>query len=103
MGTKRPFAATDPPVPGEASDSSKRRKKLGQARHKAREGSSSYSKKRARNIERLLQRNQELPANVRNELERELAARKSDINDRLFRKKRSAMIAKYHMVRFFGA
>ena len=61
-----------------------------------------YSRKRARNIERLLKRKQDLPADVQNDLQRELAALKSTVSDKAFQKKRSAMISKYHMVRFFG-
>lgn len=66
------------------------------------EGSSEWSRKRARNIDRLLKKNQDLPANVRNDLERELAALKTTASDKVFQKKRSAMISRYHMVRFFG-
>lgn len=107
MGTKRPFADVDPP-PGadqaadrQPSANAKRRKQFGKGRHKAKEGTSEFAKKRVRNIERLLQRNQDLPADVRNELGRELAAHKADIADKAFQKRRMAMISKYHMVRFF--
>jgi hypothetical protein len=71
-------------------------------KHKANEGTSEYSKKRARTIERLLARSQEMPANVRNDLERELDGLKTTIADKSFQRLRSAMISKYHMVRFFG-
>lgn len=69
---------------------------------KAKHGSTEFARKRIRNIERLFQRNADLPANVRNDLERELAAHKAIISDKSFQKRRSAMISKYHMVRFFG-
>lgn len=69
---------------------------------KAKQGSTEWAKKRIRNIERLFQRSTDLPANVRNDLERELAAHKATISDKSFQKRRSAMISKYHMVRFFG-
>ncbi|KAK3196915.1 rRNA-processing protein efg1 [Lecanicillium sp. MT-2017a] len=68
---------------------------------KAKHGSTEFARKRIRNIERLFQRNADLPANVRNDLERELAAHKAIISDKSFQKRRSAMISKYHMVRFF--
>ncbi|KAL2271721.1 hypothetical protein VTJ83DRAFT_1092 [Remersonia thermophila] len=63
-------------------------------------------KKRARAIERLLARDDDkedgkLPANKRIDLERELAAHKQRIEDAHFKKERSKMISKYHMVRFF--
>ncbi len=81
--------------------STKRRKFYGK-KHKAKEGTAEYAKKRARNIQRLFQKNQDLPADVRNNMERELAARKAESADKAFHKKRAAMISKYHMVRFFG-
>lgn len=77
-------------------------KPSGKSKHRPNEGSSEWSKKRARTIDRLLKRNQDLPANVRNDLERELAALKTTVSDKAHQKKRSAMISKYHMVRFFG-
>ncbi|KAM4054712.1 rRNA-processing protein efg1 domain-containing protein [Hirsutella rhossiliensis] len=108
MGIKRPFAEVgsrgaddDNGADPSSLDNTKRRKQLGKAKHKARQGTSEFSKKRARNIQRLLQRKQDLPANVVNDLERELEAHKADLDDKAFQRKRSAMIAKYHMVRFF--
>lgn len=60
-------------------------------------------KKRARAIERLLAHDPEkLPAHKKRELERELAAHKRRIADAQYKKIRSKMISKYHMVRFFG-
>ncbi|KHN96228.1 rRNA-processing protein EFG1 [Metarhizium album ARSEF 1941] len=79
----------------------KRRKQYGTGKHKAKEGSLEYSRKRARNIERLLRRKRDLPANVQHDLQRELESHKSTVSDKSFLKKRSAMISKYHMVRFF--
>ncbi|POR34036.1 rRNA-processing protein efg1 [Tolypocladium paradoxum] len=106
MGAKRPFADVESQDPGHAADgpsldNPKRRRHFGSGKHKAKEGTSEFAKKRVRNIERLLQRKQDLPANVRNDLERELAAHRVDIADKGFQRKRSAMISKYHMVRFF--
>jgi hypothetical protein len=61
-------------------------------------------KKRVRDIERLLAReNLKLPANKQNDLERELAAHKQRLAEAQAKKARSKMIHKYHMVRFFGA
>ena len=108
MGSKRSFADVgdneDADADGNRPPRSqpKRRKHYGSGRHKAKEGTSEFAKKRVRNIERLLRRNKDLPANVHNDLERELAALRSDVADKALHKKRSAMIAKYHMVRFFG-
>ncbi|KAH7162591.1 hypothetical protein B0J13DRAFT_14267 [Dactylonectria estremocensis] len=84
-----------------STGSFKKQKQSGTSKNRPSEGSSQWARKRVRNIERLLQRNSELPANVRNDLERELAAHKTTISDKAFQKKRSAMIGKYHMVRFF--
>jgi len=58
---------------------------------------------RARAIRRLLDKDGGLPANVRNDLERELAAHKATIGERDMQRNRSKMISRYHMVRFFGA
>ena len=102
MGSKRPLADDAGDHDGESSNHPKRRKFYGSGKHKAKEGTSEFAKKRVRNIQRLLQSKADLPANVRNDLERELAALRSDVADRAFQKKRSAMIAKYHMVRFCG-
>ncbi|KAL0473498.1 hypothetical protein QR685DRAFT_437092 [Neurospora intermedia] len=69
---------------------------------KINDGNLSQIKKRVRAIERLLEhKNEKLPANVRNDLERELQAHKQRIADESDRKLRSKMISKYHMVRFF--
>lgn len=84
-----------------AGPSAKKRKFSGK-KHKAKEGTLEYSKKRARTIQRLFQRNQDLPADVRNDMERELAAHQAAVADKTFQKRRTAMISKYHMVRFFG-
>ncbi|KAG5922787.1 hypothetical protein E4U42_005265 [Claviceps africana] len=80
----------------------KRQKQHGTGNLKTKEDGTSFAKKRIRNIARLLQRNKDLPANVQNDLQRELATLKATIADKSFHRKRSAMISKYHMVRFFG-
>lgn len=50
----------------------------------------------------MMSRNADIPANKRNEMERELVAHENTIADKSFQRRRSAMISKYHMVRFFG-
>lgn len=97
MGTKR-NRDDDTHAASEAS-SKRQRSYLGKKR-KAQDDSG--AKKRARAIERALRRNENLPADVRSNLERELASQKQMAEDRAYRKKRSTMISRYHMVRFFG-
>lgn len=79
-----------------------RRKQMGLGKGKARQGTAEWARKRTRNIERMMNRNDNIPANIRSEMERELSAHKQTIGDKAFQRKRSAMISKYHMVRFFG-
>ncbi|KAK2594125.1 rRNA-processing protein efg1 [Conoideocrella luteorostrata] len=107
---KRSFAAVDSQDRDEDSHvksaqgndyNPKRQRQYSSRKRGSKEGSMSAAKKRARNIERSLSRNHELPANVQNDLERELAALKTTVAEKLFQKKRTAMISKYHMVRFF--
>lgn len=93
---------TDTQSPDFESGFNPRNRKQHGTGKRGKEGSIEHAKKRTRNIQRLMQRNADLPANVRNEMERELASHKQTINDRTFQKRRSAMISKYHMVRFFG-
>ena len=72
-------------------------------REKATDGNMGWIKKRARTIERLFEHDQaKMPANVKKDLESELAAHKQRIAEDRQRKYRSKMIGKYHMVRFFG-
>lgn len=80
----------------------RRRKPARTGKGKAKHGSTEWARKRTRNIERLMRRSTDMPANVRNEMERELAAHRQTIGDKAFQKKRSAMISRYHKVRFFG-
>ncbi|OAQ96660.1 hypothetical protein LLEC1_01448 [Akanthomyces lecanii] len=70
-------------------------------KHKAKQGSAEWARKRTRSIQRMMSRNADIPANKRNEMERELAAHENTIADKSFQRRRSAMISKYHMVRFF--
>ena len=59
-------------------------------------------KKRIRDVTRLLNRGDDLPADVRRENERALEAYKQELNEADEEKVRQQMIKKYHMVRFFG-
>ncbi|SCV26017.1 related to rRNA-processing protein efg-1 [Fusarium fujikuroi] len=102
MGQKREYSEIGSPEPhNRPSFNVAKKHKSSKSKHRPNEGTSTWAKKRTRTIERLLKRNQELPANVRNDLERELGALKATVSDKSFQKLRSAMISKYHMVRFF--
>lgn len=59
-------------------------------------------KKKIRDVTRKLERAQDLPANVRLEDERALAAYQQELASAEAEKIRQKMIKKYHMVRFFG-
>lgn len=59
-------------------------------------------KKRIRDLNRLLEHKDTLPADVRLNYERELASCKYDVEHAERARNRSRMIQKYHMVRFFG-
>lgn len=59
-------------------------------------------KKRIRDVRRRLERADDLPANVRHEDERALAAYEQQLAEADAEKTRQKMIKKYHMVRFFG-
>ncbi|KAL7946222.1 hypothetical protein V8C42DRAFT_319935 [Trichoderma barbatum] len=95
MGTKRQHDE----VESQGAAAGKRQKSYVGRKRQAQEDSG--AKKRIRAIERSLRRNQDMPANVRIDLERELASQKQIMQDKSYKKKRSTMISKYHMVRFF--
>jgi len=59
-------------------------------------------KKRIRDVTRKLERGEDLPANIRIEGERALAAYQQELEAAQAEKIRQKMIKKYHMVRFFG-
>ncbi|KAF4996900.1 hypothetical protein FGRMN_4221 [Fusarium graminum] len=103
MGQKRDYSEVGSPEPRERGsfNGAKKFKHSKTSKHRPNEGTSTWAKKRTRTIERLLNRNQDLPATVRNDLERELGALKNTVSDKSFQRLRSAMISKYHMVRFF--
>jgi hypothetical protein len=106
MGNKRPHPEEE--SSGHFENEARKRMRTNFRPHKARPqaidlDSMNAVKKRARAIERLLARDTlKLPANKKNDLERELAAHKQRIEDTRAKKDRSSMIGKYHMVRFFG-
>lgn len=102
MGTKREYDEVESQGADRGHGASGKRQKsyIGRKRQ-AQEDSG--AKKRIRAIERSLRRNQDMPVNVRIDLERELASQKQIVADQEYKRKRSTMISKYHMVRFFGA
>lgn len=55
-----------------------------------------------RDVTRLLERSNNLPAGVRIEKERALAGYRQDLEQAETEKRKQQMISKYHMVRFFG-
>lgn len=59
-------------------------------------------KKQIRNVRRRLERVENLPANIRAEDERALAAYQQELAAAEAEKIRQKMIGRYHMVRFFG-
>lgn len=72
-------------------------------RRKVEKDNPSSIKKRARDIERLLNKKGDgLPADTRINLQRELAAHWERIHQHEDKKKRAKMISRYHQVRFFG-
>ncbi|KAK7969139.1 hypothetical protein PG996_002422 [Apiospora saccharicola] len=79
----------------------KRRKNKNGKVVKVRPNNLNWVKKRARTIERHFRTGQNLPADKRNDLERELAHYKQKIQEASGGKQRKQMIKKYHMVRFF--
>ena len=61
-----------------------------------------HLKGKIRDVARTLDRSKNLPADVRVEKERALAAYKLDLENAEHEKRKHQMIKKYHMVRFFG-
>jgi hypothetical protein len=110
MGTKRKLSEIESvhpsrqaQVPG-ASKSRKKPRRLGPQLPKKPENLTSVNaiKKRIRDVKRRLERSENLPADIRVENERALAAYQQDLIAAEEEKTRQKMIAKYHMVRFFG-
>ena len=86
--TKQHFQSHKPATPGNSTQ-------LGVSLHEV--------KRRARNIERRFAKGDDLPADVKQKLERELVKCKAQIDEISHKKRRHDMISKYHRVRFFGA
>lgn len=74
----------------------------GKPAHQPRGTGISKAKKRARTIRKQFAHDDDIAADVRVELERELAVHEAAIADHAFHKTRAAMISKYHKIRFFG-
>jgi hypothetical protein len=90
-------------VPGSARPSKKPRRIEPPAYKKQAHASSVNAiKKRIRDVKRRLERSQNLPATLRAEDERALAAYELELSAADEEKIRQKMIKKYHMVRFFG-
>ncbi|KKY35949.1 putative rrna-processing protein efg1 [Diaporthe ampelina] len=84
--TKQHFQSHKPATPGNSTQ-------LGVSLHEV--------KRRARNIERRFAKGDDLPADVKQKLERELVKCKAQIDEISHKKRRHDMISKYHRVRFF--
>lgn len=61
-----------------------------------------HLKGKIRDVTRTLERSKNLPADIRVEKERALAAYKLDLEEAEAERTKQRMIKKYHMVRFFG-
>lgn len=112
MPTKRPHADLDSihesrqsQVHQDISNPTKKPRREGppKLRKQAHASSVNAVKKRIRDVTRLLSRSEDLPADVRIENERALAAYQQELTAADEEKTRQRMIKKYHMVRFFGA
>ncbi|KAI1762524.1 hypothetical protein GGR53DRAFT_532559 [Hypoxylon sp. FL1150] len=107
MNSKRKFSdyTAGAPEHGETNERNSgfgvRKKSKKSAKNGVRPDNINSVKKRTRTIERRLNSGHKLPANVQISLERELAYHQEKIAELADEKKRKAMIAKYHMVRFF--
>lgn len=91
-------------VYGDESKPAKKPRRQEPKVHKKQAHASSVNdiKKRIRDVTRRLERVEDLPANVRIEDERALAAYQQELADAEAEKTRQKMIKRYHMVRFFG-
>jgi hypothetical protein len=107
MATKRPHSAMDVVHPSRQAQMPGSAKKLRRMQppifNKQTHASSVNAiKKRIRDVKRRLERSQNLPATIRVEDERALAAHEQELAAADEEKTRQKMIKKYHMVRFFG-
>ncbi|KAI1458294.1 hypothetical protein F4805DRAFT_425183 [Annulohypoxylon moriforme] len=106
MGSKRKFSEFHAEASGNGetrdhSFKSHASKRSNHKKAKTNPNNINWLKKRARTIERRFKTGQNMPANIQNDLERELAHHQQKIEDAVDEKKRKTMIKKYHMVRFF--
>lgn len=108
MGSKRPHSDVDG-ASSRHNAPNKRTKQHFQNHKPAAQGNSTQLgvslhevKRRARNIERRFAKGDDLPADVKQKLERELVQCKAQIDEITHKKRRHDMISKYHRVRFFG-
>lgn len=105
MGVKRAHNEVHPsrrPQVPEGSSSKKR--KVNPHPHRKLESSNhaiNPIKSRIRSLERLLKHRENLPADVRLNHERELASCRYELDEAEAEKRKSDLIGKYHMVRFF--
>lgn len=106
MGTKR--AHNDDSMPPESvsrrtqTHPSKRRRSNEFAHPSTKTPSVNQLKSKIRDLTRVLEHSDQLPAGVRIEKERALAGYKSDVAQVHEEKRKQELIKKYHMVRFFG-
>ena len=109
MGTKRPHEDGVHPSRRANVQSSQTRPFKRPRLDASREASSEVNTKsvnalkgKIRDLARLLERSERLPADVRIEKERALTGYKSELEKLDEEKRRKDIIGKYHMVRFFG-
>ncbi|KAI0480857.1 hypothetical protein GGR56DRAFT_627851 [Xylariaceae sp. FL0804] len=102
MGPKRKFADYQAGPPSRNDTNERPSKRSTQTKNKAQPNvqSSQWVKKRVRTIERRFRSGQNMPADVQDNMERELAHHKQALGQRADDKRRNKMITKYHMVRF---
>src|SRR5438045_6583118 len=109
MGTKRIYSELESvhssrKAPDASSKPRKKPRRRGPQLRRSSESLMSVNaiKKRIRDVKRRLERSENLPANIRVEYERALAAYQQDLAAAEEEKMRRKMISRYHMVRFFG-
>lgn len=104
MATKRPAPAVHPSrqeqVPEEPRRKRQKPDNLGSKSYKKAHASNDLNKQ-VRSLKRLLEQNDVLPADIRIEKERALQSVQHELDETLRAKRKSDMIGRYHMVRFF--
>jgi hypothetical protein len=103
MATKRPFVhpSRQEQVPTEPNRKRQKPNHLSGGKSFKKAHPINDLKSQVRSLRRLLEHNDDLPANVRVEKERALKSAQHELEETLKAKKRSEMIARYHKVRFF--